>query len=60
MKQQQALKASAPVCAARPPARKKKPAQGNDTIRRIREIAIAVGGFDELELPECFKHRTPY
>ena len=37
--------------------KKKKPAEVN-VIKRIREIAIAVGGFGELELPERFKHRT--
>lgn len=42
-------------------ARKTKPkSEAARTVARIREIALSVGGFDDVELPERFKNRTPY
>ncbi|MGI9337366.1 MAG: hypothetical protein ACR2P4_02495 [Gammaproteobacteria bacterium] len=47
------------VRAARPRVRRKKPKpEAVNVVERIREIAIAIGGFDDLELPERFKNRT--
>lgn len=56
-----AIKAKPPAARpARPRARPRKKEQKTEAVNvveRIREIAIAVGGFDELELPERFKYR---
>lgn len=61
MKAKAILTVKAPARAARSrPRKKKQKPEAVNVVERIREIAIAVGGFDELALPERFKNRTPY
>lgn len=61
MRKAPTIKAPARAAAVRPRVRKNKPKPAAvNVVDRMREIALAVGGWDDLELPERFKNRTPY